>query len=226
VIELAKLVTMIEKLIVGIVAQNNAGKTEVATAVAKKLTAVHYSVRDKIRARYRRHNGQDIPSHDQTFQNFCQAQKNVFGPEVFIKEIVDDFMKVKGVRIGIIESIRAVGESKWLLEKLHLEYPSAMSIVLGITAPFEDRLGRFLKGRPDELSVRTKEGFVYREWLVNKGFEDSSENVEKVLEQATELFPNPDGQLQDTITQVASCISAYADACLVAQNTGGNLFSS
>lgn len=213
---------MINKLIVGIVAQNNAGKTNVAKVSAHNLGALYYSAREKIRQRYKRLNGKDIQSVDTEFQSFCQTQKQEFGGHVFLEECVNDFLEVKGINVCVIESFRATGEANWLLNEMPQKYPNITGALIAVTAPYEERLGRFLAGRSDELSERTKEGFDFREQLVNKGTEHWSENVEEVIRLASRVFNNPNGMLTKTIQNVTEYVDAFAEKHI--QNYSGGLF--
>jgi dephospho-CoA kinase len=197
-----------KRIIVGLVAQNNAGKSEIAKGLAERGIK-HYSVRDGIRKRHREIHGTEIENVGHAFRSFCQGQKKEHGYHVFIDSVIDDFMTNDNKKICVIESLRAPGEAQWFINEVSKKHPKATVLLIGITAPYEQRLGRFMKGRPDELGERTQESFDERERIVNNGSEPWEESVENTLRHAHEVFENPDGELQQTVDAVHEYLKRY-----------------
>lgn len=198
----------IKKIIVGVAAQNCAGKSESIQGAAAFLQAGYYSARTFINKRHKKKYGTQL-TKDIDFQVFCESEKKLLGPETFLLDILHECMSENTPSICFIESLRAPGEPLWMRRGFSQRYSDSIAIPIGITAPYEDRLRRFLEGREGEISVRTKEGFDTRESNVNRGTLLWEENVEATLEQTVKRFENPDGALQQTITEIAEYVRRY-----------------
>jgi hypothetical protein len=195
---------------VGLAAQNYAGKTGFATRLAGH-GMTHYSVREAIRQEHHALCGYDIKNTSSAFTAFGEAQRKERGCHIFIEKPIKRFMVQKKSGICIIESFRARGEAIWFMEKVPQEYPGVKTVLIGITAPYDQRLGRSLVGRPDQLDAPTKESFDHREMLVNRGVELWEESVEGVLSlPGIKKFENLDGKFEETFTEMHHWIKLQA----------------
>lgn len=171
------------------IAQNSAGKS----VIAQQLNALgyyHYSVREKIGEQYRDKMGHSLEHIRESFSSFAKNQKRLYGPEIFIREIVDDFFN-SDHHFCVIESLRAPGEAAWIryAEKQKL-YPGMKFILIGITARKKIRKQRFLT-RTDGLAIQaTVEEFERQEHLCNNGTEEWSENISRAFQYADFILRN------------------------------------
>jgi hypothetical protein len=201
----------IKKTLVGLAAQNYAGKSGLADRLAFHHM-MHYSVREKsILPRYHMLHGHEIEKIGNALTTFCEAQKKEHGCQIFIEEWIDRFVTLEESNICVLESLRAPGEARWFMEEMPKKYPGLKVLLIGITAPYEQRLARALRGRRDELGKQTKESFEAREKLVNRGIEPWEENVEAVLSLPyVQTFQNADGEFEETALQMRRYIESQA----------------
>lgn len=160
-----------------LVAGNNTGKTSIAKKIAEETGWKHYSIRKQIEKTYEDVNRKAIPKVRSEFTSFSTKYKKEKGSEVFVKMVLDKFIKSNN-RICIVESVRCTGEAKWLRE-LKTYFGRSWKVVLfHIDASREDRLEWFLRGRLEEIvKERTEKEFDEQEKNTNSGEEPWDENI-------------------------------------------------
>lgn len=184
-----------KKLIIGIVAENNAGKSSMANAL-ESIGAKHYSMRQVIQERYAELNNGIFCKTRAALNEFSQQWKKRHGAQVFIEEAIQHFC-ASGCTApyAVVESLRAPGEAQWLLQ-LPKKIPSIDTLIVGITAPYEDRLSRFLQGGMGEIGGELSENhFIHHESLAQGGSTEWEENVAETLKLAHKVFNNPNGPI-------------------------------
>lgn len=182
-----------KKLIIGIVAENNAGKSSTAS-ILEGIGAKHYSMRQVIQESYAEVNNGAFCTTRAALNEFSQQWKKKNGAHIFIEEAVRHFCASECTApYAVIESLRAPGEARWLLQ-LPQKIQSIDVVIVGITAPYEDRLSRFLQGGMGEIGGElTENHFMHHESLAKGGSTEWEENVAETLKLAHKVFSNPNG---------------------------------
>jgi ABC-type dipeptide/oligopeptide/nickel transport system ATPase subunit len=192
-----------KKLIIGIVAENNAGKSTVAQVLAQ-MGGIHYSMRDVIKTEYLRLNSEHVEESRAALSFFSQTQKSTFGPQVFVAKAAKDFIS-QDHPYAAIESIRAVGEARWLLSLP--QFDDFKTLIIGVRAPYQDRLHRFLSGGMGTISGDlTEENFQHHESISKGGTNEWSENVSITMKLAHVVFENPNEKLPKLKNQIENYI--------------------
>lgn len=197
------------------VAENHAGKTSLAEALEPHFpTIAHYSIRGVIQKAYSDEYGADNSAKRRDhIQTFSEMKKAEYGPAIFIQEAVKLFNN-SSFDLCIIESLRAPGEADWIISpEFEIEFPDITPLIIGITAPIEDRLQRFLSARPDNLAAElTEEEFYRHEALSNHGHYPYEENIKATMLRADLIVSNANGKLDNAVEKILECIYAMQNA--------------
>lgn len=205
---------MNKKKAVFFVAENHAGKTSVANRLVDLYypRMVHLSIRGIIKTMHKTLYDSAVFEDRDVIQNFSEMQKAEYGPEIFIEEAVRQFNDSVH-DFAIIESVRAPGEAVWIRETLNKTFPNITPLIIGLTAPFNDRYNRFLSERPDNLSRElTRIEFDRQEDLVNNGMELWEENIETTMLLTDSDVSNYDNKLPEALYSIQELISKMKSA--------------
>lgn len=203
---------MNKKIALFLVANNHAGKTKIAERVINHFPELkHYSIRKIITTAFSTTYRTSTPLNKRNhIQNFSEMQKAEYGPEIFIKEAVQTFT-TSTHDLCIIESLRAPGEAQWILgEEFCTEFPDIIPLIIGITAPVEDRFSRFLSERPDTIATTlTREEFEKHELLSNHGDKPWEENITMTMEYTNLCINNADGNIDSAVREINDLLSLF-----------------
>lgn len=172
-----------------LVAQNCSGKTTIAQILADNLSARIYSLREIINE-FALNRG-FILQNRESFTDFSQKNKKLYGPEFFIKKALEDFSKIQD-SFAIIESVRCPGEMIWLNNNKF--FSGIQNIPIALIAPDSVRKERFYKRSTNEnlSNQKSEEEFYKQEKLVNSGVEPWEENVKNTVLLTFNRFENAD----------------------------------
>ncbi len=206
-----------KKIALFFVAENHAGKTSIAKGLEASFpTIAHYSIRAVIQKAYTDQYGVDSSAlqrdHIQTFSEMMKAE---YGPAIFIEEAVQLFND-SSLDLCIIESLRAPGEAAWITStEFELRFPDILPLIIGITAPVEDRLKRFLSKREDNIAFElTEEEFYRHETLSNHGAQDTpwEENIKETFTYVDLTVNNANRQLDEALEKICELIASLQNA--------------
>ncbi len=201
-----------KKIALFFLAESHAGKTVIAKGLEAHFpTIAHYSIRAVIQKAYTDKHGADSSTlRREHIQTFSEMRKAEYGPAVFIEEAVQLFND-SSLDLCIIESLRAPGEAAWITSKeFELAFPTILPLIIGITAPIEDRFKRFLS-RPDNLtSVLTREEFDRDEVRSNHGAPSNpwEENIKETFTYVDLTVSNANGQLDEALEKICDLIAS------------------
>jgi hypothetical protein len=189
------------KILLLLTAQNNAGKTSVATGLSQEGYE-HYSMRKTIGASFARVHGRPYQTRED-LSAFSTAHKKAYGGHIFLQEAYDEFLK-SSKQYGVVESIRCTGEVAWR-EKISTTSPILLPIV-GIRADLSIRFERW-KQREDKFAGdNTFEQFMREEQLSNSGTDLWSENISSVMDHAQFIADNSN-TLMETVLSIKAFVA-------------------
>lgn len=135
-----------QKIIIGLTGQFKSGKTEFSKFLQKQGFA-YFSLADVVREEAKRR-GVD-PTQREKLQDIGNLLRQEFGNDILARRIKELIAKTDSSLI-VIDSIRNPEEVRFLRQEFG-------AFIIGITAPKEDRLKRYLADSPEKGQIKVEE---------------------------------------------------------------------